>query len=384
MDKIFQEIDFEIIWKKIYKISSEEDDRILDCWLKKDRENREFFAKAEKYYRNGATTDLPLDVEKALRKVQRQLDKQRYWRKRIASVAAVFLVLIFSCLYWQWSEPEEQQLVANVSIPIRPGKSEAVLILNNGVSYDLTDDNDTLIDLNGARINYQGKGLEYVPSNKKVKNQEYNILKIPLGGEFSLILSDGTKVWLNSGTTLRYPVQFAETERRVELQGEAYFQVKKGECPFRVYSQNQIVEALGTQFNVSSYVDDTNILTTLVEGKVKISLVNDPSKQAILLPGSQSRFNKNENILTQQKVNTDEFISWKDGWFVFRNADLESMMNILSRWYNVQVIFSNERARSIKFTGDIKRYDNLNTLLSFIEKTNEVKFKTEGEIVSVE
>jgi len=384
MGKIRQEIDFEIIWKKIYRISTEEEDRILNHWLQEKRMNREFFAKAEKYYQQDETPDLPIDIEKSLRRFWLQINRTKLVWKRIASIAAV-VVLVFTASYFHLSiKKQEPKIVSDVALaPIKPGKNEAVLILNNGLSYELTPKKNISLDLHGVQVNSKGKALEYVANNREVKKTEYNMLKVPRGGEFFLILSDSTKVWLNSGTTLRYPVQFSGNERRVELEGEAYFQVRKEKRPFRVQSQGQVVEVLGTQFNVSAYPEEGVVLTTLVAGEIKVFLAEEPETAEILLPGTQSCFVTDKQVLTQYPVDVNEFAAWKDGWFVFNNATLESMMKTLSRWYNVNVIFENDKSRSIRFTGEIKRYDNLNKFLSFIEKTNEVKMAIDGQTVTI-
>jgi ferric-dicitrate binding protein FerR (iron transport regulator) len=384
MGKVYQHIDFEIIWKKIHQIATEEEGQILDRWLQEDPKHREFYAKAEEYFRRGGPSELPLDIEKAWRKVRPQLGKRILTWKRIASVAAV-LVFVAAGSYLYLSNRGQNPAIGPVAqTTIVPGTNQAVLILDNGSSYELSADKNISIDLGGAQVTSQGKAIEYISTGKTSNTIEYNTLKVPYGGEFYLVLSDSTQVWLNSGTTLRYPVQFTASERRVELIGEAYFQVRKDKKPFRVESHGQVVEALGTQFNVSAYSDEANVLTTLVEGKVRVSLTEHPGAQEILMPNSQSCFNKGSNNLTQYAVDASAVTAWKNGRFVFNDSDLESMMKILSRWYNVKVVFANEKLKLVRFTGDIRRYENLNTLLSFIEKTNEVKIRVEGQTVTIE
>ncbi|MGV8092474.1 MAG: FecR family protein [Mangrovibacterium sp.] len=376
------EIDFENIWKKIQRISTREEDRQLDHWLHSDRKNREFFAGVEKHYTQGRS-DLPIDIEGALRNVKRRTNTRRILWSRIASVAAAAAILVSAAFYFLLPDQTDIKSAAVTPVQIEPGKNKAVLILDNGSSYELTPENKVAIDLGGVQVTSQGNQVEYKTKNKATKEPEYNTLKVPLGGEFFLILSDSTKVWLNSGTTLRYPVLFSEDERKVELEGEAYFQVKKGEIPFRVQSREQTAEVLGTAFNLSSYDDNPVVLTTLVEGKLKVYLNDDPEKQEILLPGRQSCFSRDTHTLTQYEVNIREFVAWKDGWFVFKNAPLKSMMQTLSRWYDINVIFMNEGSGSIRFTGEIRRYDNLNELLFFIEKTNEVKMVIDRKTVII-
>ncbi len=378
-----QEIDFEVIWKKIHKISTEEEDRILDEWLKQSRKNRLFFFKAKKYYEREREPEPAIDVDKALKSIWKQMDRGMWLWKRVSSVAAAVVLILFVSFFYLSKRKPEHKVTAESITTIQPGKNEAVLVLNNGTTYRLASDKDISLDLNGARVNSKGKSLEYTKDKEKNRKVEYNTLQVPLGGEFFVILSDSTKVWLNSGTTLRYPVQFLGDERKVELKGEAFFQVSKTGQPFRVKSGGQIVEVLGTQFNISAYQDENVVLTTLTEGKLKVFLEGETSNEQILLPGNQCHFEKETKTLTQYPVNVNEFASWKDGWFVFKNAKLESMMKTLSRWYNMNVIFENDKARSIRFTGDIKRYDDLSKFLSFIKKTDEVQIEIEGKTVVI-
>lgn len=376
------EIDFETIWKKIYGVSAREDDQRLKRWLHSDRKNRDFFAKVEDHYTK-ERLHLPVDIEAALQSVKRRTQSRRLFWKRAASVAAVLTVALSAGFYFLTPDESVTEVAKIAPIQIEPGKNKAVLILDNGLNYELTPEKEIAIDLDGVQVTSQGNQVQYRNKNKIGSEPEYNTLKVPLGGEFFLILSDSTQVWLNSGTTLRYPVLFSEDERKVELQGEAYFQVKKGEAPFRVESHGQTVEVLGTQFNLSSYDDNQAVLTTLVEGKLKIFLTDEPKKQEILLPGRQSCFSRDTRSLSQYAVNINEFVAWKDGWFIFNQATLKSMMQTLSRWYNVQVVFRNEQSGSIRFTGEIRRYDTLNELLFFIEKTNEVKMEIDQQTVII-
>lgn len=375
-------IDFESIWNRIHGISSEEDDQQLKHWLDSNRKHREFFAKVEDHFTK-KRSDLPLDVERALRTVKQMTGNRRLLWRRIASVAALLIVVLSAGFYFLIPRETVKEFTQNTPVQIEPGKNKAVLILDNGLNYELTPEKKLAINLKGVRVVSQGNHVEYKSKDEAVREPEYNTLKVPPGGEFFLVLSDSTQVWLNSGTTLRYPVLFPDDERKVELQGEAYFKVKKGEAPFRVESHGQTVEVLGTQFNMSSYDDNQAVLTTLVEGKLKVFLTDEPEKQEILLPGRQSCFSRNTRSLSQYVVNINEFVAWKDGWFVFNHATLKSMMQTLSRWYNVEVIFRNEQSGSIRFTGEIRRYDNLNELLFFIEKTNEVKVEIDEQTVII-
>ncbi len=213
---------------------------------------------------------------------------------------------------------------------------------------------------------------------------KYNTLIIPRGGQFNLTLADGTRVWLNADSRLKYPTSFPGEERVVELTGEAYFEVKKNtQKPFKVLSGNQVVQVLGTSFNISSYQDDPITATTLVEGKVEVYLENTPSEHQMLLPNQQSILVRSDNSLSQKEVDVKAFISWKDGWFYFKDKPLEAIMLDLSRWYDVSVQYEDQEAKKLPFTGEIRRYENLEDVLNLLEKTREVQFEMERRKVII-
>jgi ferric-dicitrate binding protein FerR (iron transport regulator) len=267
---------------------------------------------------------------------------------------------------------------------IVPGSNKAVLILADGSEHDLSSGDKSIIAADGTEIKNTGNKLEYISSNSQPAEMKYNTLKIPRGGEYFLILSDSTKVWLNSETTLRFPVQFAAGVRAVELNGEAYFEVSKNEkVPFIVTSGNQQVKVLGTQFNISSYVDNQSVYTTLVEGKVEVSLTTNPDSKLVLRPNEQSCFSKEEANILKRTVDVAQYIAWKDGRFVFQDQMLEDIMKTLSKWYDVQVVFANEDVKKLRFTGNLERYADFSNILGKIERTNEVEFEITNKLITI-
>ncbi len=266
---------------------------------------------------------------------------------------------------------------------IVPGSTKAVLILADGSEHDLSEGNNSIIDSDGTEIKNTGNKLEYISKNGQPAEMKYNTLKIPRGGEYFLVLSDSTKVWLNSETTLRFPVQFASHIRNVELTGEAYFEVSRNEeIPFTVTSGNQQIKVLGTQFNVSSYPDNQNIYTTLVEGKVEISLSDNPETKLTLKPNEQSLLSRNNQII-KRNVDVAQYVAWKEGRFAFRDQMLEDIMKTLSKWYDVEVNFSNEEQKKLRFTGNLERYADFNSILEQIERTNEVEFEITNNLITI-
>ena len=229
------------------------------------------------------------------------------------------------------------------------------------------------------RLSYAGQGKA---DGEKRKKLVYNEVEVPRGGEFDLVLADGTTVWLNAGSKLRYPVEFVGKERRVFLEGEAYFAVAKDtEMPFRVEILQQIVEVLGTEFNVSGYTDEAAIYTTLVTGKVKVE--TDSGENMVLAPGEQSMLDCRDGHLDKQEVDVEKVIAWKKGMFILEEQTLEQIMQKFARWYDMEVVYRDEELKNIIFKGVVPRYTELREVLNILEKTNEVKFDIEERTVIV-
>ncbi|PRZ21249.1 FecR family protein [Flavobacterium granuli] len=298
--------------------------------------------------------------------------------RAIASIAAVLAIGFFAYLNYQQAGFEEGYQTVSQS-NIAHGSPHAKLILADGKEVNLANTNVNVIAQGSMNIENE-KGILSYNEGKESKSTAaaVNTLKIPRGGEYQLVLSDGTKVWLNSDTELTYAVSFSEKERRVRLKGEAYFEVAHNKAkPFIVESDNQDIEVLGTHFNVSAYQDDANIVTTLVEGKVKVeSTVKGHSKiKEFLLPNDQLVLNKINHGAYKQKVETDLYTSWKEGRFVFNKEPIESFFKKLSRWYNVDIVITDESIKKINFTGDLPRYKNMADILKVVEAEMSVRIK---------
>jgi transmembrane sensor len=385
-------IDFEIIWRKLHTSISPVEEEVLRSWLEEDPRHQKFFNNVSRYYREGTDPDHdPGRTLKSWKRVAGEIDaRPKIKRKRrsaaitAAVVIAAGITILVSILMLKPGEREEP-VYSVMDSRIEPGSSQAVLILDDGSVHDLTSETNLEIEEGGARINNTGDALEYVEKPAPTTELKFNTLSIPRGGEFYLTLSDGTRVWLNSETILKYPVRFPEEESRtVELDGEAYFEVARDEVrPFRVITGEQELEVLGTSFNLSSYGDEAFVYTTLVEGRVRVFARENPDIERILKPSQQSRFERGTGSISLEKVDVREFIAWKDGIFSFSNQDLSEMMKTVSRWYDLEVEFERPGAEQIKFTGEVRRYENFEKILALIEKTNEVRFEIDGRIVFV-
>jgi transmembrane sensor len=210
----------------------------------------------------------------------------------------------------------------------------------------------------------------------------YNTIETPKGGQYRIDLPDGTMVWLNAGSSLRYPNRFAGQERKVALTGEAYFEVAKNkQMPFRVVSGKQVVEVLGTHFNINAYTDEASVKTTLLEGSVNV-LLQETHQSELLNPGQQAVVKYNGSSIVVQPVKVEEAVAWKNGYFMFVDADLESIMRQLARWYDVEVAYEGNLG-SLKFGGMVSRSKSIAQTLRILELTGNVRFKVAGRRVTV-
>lgn len=311
--------------------------------------------------------------------------------RRLAA-AAVLLICLGAGFYAYNLNVEKEKLHAARRRDLPPGSNKAFLTLADGSRIALTDTGSkTIADQPGVRITSTHDGqVIYTQTGttpgKSGKNL-LNTIETPKGGQYQLTLPDGTRVWLNAATRLKYPINFAGLqERRVELDGEAYFEVSPNKaCPFRVASEGQEVEVLGTHFNISTYVDDKSQKTTLLEGSVKIAPLGYVEGHALwhlsktIKPGQQAIRNHGDFQIIQ--TDTVAAIAWKKGDFVF-NANIKTIMQQISRWYNVEVIYDGN-ITSEEFGGTISRSKNINEILTVLESTNRIHFKLEGRRITV-
>lgn len=302
---------------------------------------------------------------------------------RYLRVAAVVALLLGGggVSWWLYqAEQPEVPVVAKAEQPIAPGSSKAVITLSTGEQVELENLTRHLQETNGTRIEVAGGSLTYRDSLQS-EALIYNEISIPRGGEFHLVLADGTQVWLNAETSLKYPVAFSGDCREVFLKGEAYFEVAHdARMPFYVHTSRGKVQVLGTSFNVRDYGDEHKVVTVLESGKVRYTSTCQESKD--LLPGYLLEDVEGQGLLSR-KVDTRLYTSWREGKYLFENASVEEIMTTLQRWYNIRVIYLDESVKHLHFTGDLERYDTFDTFLRFMEAGGDLVFQTEGNTVIV-
>jgi len=267
---------------------------------------------------------------------------------------------------------------------VLPGNDKAILQLADGSSIVLdSTGNGKISNQGGTAVNKQDGIVLYnsLPMNNAA-TVAYNILRTPKGGQYQLQLPDGSKVWLNAQSSLRFPTAFTGNERVVELTGEAYFEVAKNkEKPFKVITPREgQVEVLGTHFNINAYADEEVMKTTLLEGKVKLTAL-DNGESALLNPGEQSSLSQSSHLSQPIPVQTEEVVAWKNGLFRFEDASIASIMRQIARWYDVEIVYEGKIDK--EFIGTIPRQVPVSTVLKILESTGWVHFTIEGKKITV-
>lgn len=320
-------------------------------------------------------------------KVEEKVDLARKTKRKsiVIMLAASISLFILSGSYLYFSNQVSKDSEKLLYVSIEPGKDKATLSLENGIVYDLDSLNaGEILQNNGVRIEKSEKGeLIYSLIDTKCidsKQALINTVATPRGGQYKLRLPDSSLVWLNAASSLKFPTIFAEDSRIVELSGEAYFEVSKDQNrPFKVLTGKETVEVLGTRFNVNSYDNEVTSMTTLVEGKVKVSIPDTESK--ILHPGQQISVHQKKGIKVYN-VNIQEAVAWKNGEFMFNNEDIKSAMRKVSRWYDVEFVYETN-VENVPIWGSISRYENIQEVLKIIELTEAAHFRIEGRRIYV-
>ena len=380
---------------RVYElISGKLDDRLspmeeteLSDWLAEDVKHEKIYAEIKKIRDQVKLLhrDFTPDTENVLKRVKRGRGRSigfRYWWK----YAALFILpLGVALILWQGMKNESVEVHRQFSAVSRPGGERAILKLYDGktIMLDSTMKSSLIAHEANVRIEMDSNHLLRYSSYDSIgitdanKNNE---LIIPKGGEYQVVLADGTKVWLNSASRLIYPQSFMGKERRVVLSGEAFFDVAHdAERPFIVETSRMNVKVLGTRFNVNDYDDNEEVSTTLVNGSVEIF---SGGQQAFrLVPGEQAYGKENE--LEKREVNVRLYTSWIDGKFLFNNTELEEIAKQISRWYDVEIFFSSENVKKVRFTGAIVKFKPLEDLVRMIESTSQVRFSVKGRTIVI-
>ena len=366
----------ELIYKdKIGNLTEQEKCELL-AWLEESDFNRQIFDELAKgsslsrsydEYRNIHREQVWNAIEKQIVPQRRQLSLR--W---VGYAASVIILVVAGWFIFQMSDNKNVVQEGKKVARITPGTQKAILYLDNGEQVVLADNNTVVVeDSLSGRIEQVDKSLVY-QTESTVKEERLNVLEIPNGGEFLVTLADGTKVCLNAVTKLTYPIAFVGKERRVRLEGEGYFEVKRDENkPFIVEINGMEVKVLGTSFNLRSFAADNRSTATLISGKIE---VKTSSRRVELSPNHQADLWVGENKLDVREVDAAVYSAWTKGRFVFRRERLETILDDVSRWYNVTVFYEQSSAKDILFSGIMERYADISKTLEMLEKTGKVSF----------
>ncbi|MFD0793094.1 FecR family protein [Mucilaginibacter litoreus] len=308
----------------------------------------------------------------------------KLWPKIGVAASIIFLIGIGSYIFLR--QPASHPFIARHTQPteIKPGSDKAYLTLSDGQSIYLTQQRSGIIGNDGGKdiVKSPDEKIEYVDRHglHNSQNIAFNTLRTPNGGHYKLVLADGTKVWLNAASQLKYPANFRYLkERKIELSGEAYFEVAKdARHPFIVQTDDQQIKVLGTHFNVNAYHDDGGSKTTLLEGSIRAATLKE---QALIKPGQQVVSDLN-GVLKVQDTDTEFAVAWKNDQFMFESEPVKPLMKSIARWYDVEVIYSKD-APDVRFNGAISKFENISAVLKILEKTGKIHFELSGRKVYV-
>jgi ferric-dicitrate binding protein FerR (iron transport regulator) len=370
-------MEWRLILKKISGQLTAEEEAIFQAWYDAAESHRRYFERAASAW-TGEETPAKPDVEQAIARFNRARAAVRSRRAARWTWSAAAVVLLLSGAAWWWAGDADPRPVAS-SAPVLPGSPRARLEMAGGRHVDLKPAADSLWTDNGVTISREEGSVSYRETDAREADAPVaHALVVPRGGEYRVTLSDGTRVWINSGTRLEFPSFFPGDERVVRLSGEAYFEVTPGDRPFIVRTSRAEIRVYGTSFNVLAYEEDDRHRATLLEGRVGVTA---GGREYALAPGQQAIVDAGD--VEVREVDARLFCSWHKGALLFEGESLGDIMTRLSRWYNVGVVFADERSRQLHFTGDLERYANLDEVLRMIALTTRVTFEISNNEVFV-
>jgi len=357
----------ELLEKSLQGKLSQEEEKRLDYLLLKD----------------GDVHEIPFEDEAEREEIEHRLLQKIHQSKNknkirvikkylVAATISTFALATGIHYYFSSNQPLEISKNSRVEKKSNINLDQPVLTLSDGTKVNLNQTNSGVLTIqenveiigNEGLLSYSKNSADHIVRSQTV----YNTLNTPNGVQYHLALSDGTRVWLNGNSEIKFPVLFNGEERVVELSGEAYFEVAKTNKPFKVSTDNTVVQVLGTHFNVKAYKDDTNVKTTLLEGSVKVASLG---KERILKPGQEAVCSDSE--ISVHQVDVELAVGWRNGLFTFNNEPLEQVMKQISRWYNMEVIYSGVKPQ-ILFTGIIPVRDNIQKALMPVGEAASLSF----------
>lgn len=365
---------------------TEEDTRSLEEWAGENKERRELMEEFSH----------PSEVYEHIR-LFAGFDTRKGWKKfrdkcfgrflsnrfRYLKIAVIFFMCLGAgfCFFYDGGENELNEKAMSMAA-IKPGMNQAVLILENGQEICLNETTQDIPTLPGGSWRVEEKGkLRYDSSG--YESGEYHVLRVPQGGEYTIILEDGSQIQLNSDSELKYPVHFSRHQRKVLLSGQGYFKVAAdGRRPFVVETAKMSVQVFGTSFDVMAYPEEDSFYTTLVEGNIEVCGKGVGAESLKVKPGWRVACQGGKCTMTEVDVNL--YTAWIQGRFVFQSEELEQVLRKLTRWYNVEFMVRDDVIKRKRFTGSVARYGDITQILAMLELTTNIRFAVAGDKIVVE
>jgi len=373
---------FNVILRKYNQgIASAEEIEFLEKYYKLFDEKESFLDSQEQEIQQEIKNDIKTKVDDRIDLLIQKRPLFPFNNQYFKYIAAACILLMLSVgSYFAFKTPVYE--VVSKTNDFAPGVNKATLELANGTKILLdTAAKGMIANLDGIKVYKNAAGeIEYkIQSAAATEEVGFNTITTPNGGQYQVVLHDGSKIWLNAGSSLKYPTAFKGNDRTVTITGEAYLEVAKNkQKPFKVISGNQTIEVLGTHFNVNAYEDEAAIKTTLLEGAVKVSTAK---ASTLIAPGEQTSFNNLNGSLQKKAVDVEQEVAWKNGLFSFKGDDVKAIMRQISRWYNVEIEYSGPITDE-KFYGQISRNSKLSDVFAILELNN-LHFKSNGRKITV-
>jgi transmembrane sensor len=364
--------------------ASPEEIKLIETYYRALEHRADPQGQGEQFPDENTWNEIKSNIELNIYSATKQPRTLKIW-KRI-SVAAAIIAFIGVCIYF-FQPATEQATDTTIASNIKPGKAGATLTLANGKQIMINDAlAGNIASQSGVKISKSADGqIQYEVTDQNSSTTEYNTLTTVQGEETRVKLPDGSIVFLNAASEIKYPTSFAKLKNRtIELTGEAYFEIAKDKShPFIVTTEKQSVEVLGTHFNIQAYTDEKATKTTLLEGSIKVAESNAGNTKAHILKPGQQAINSGTNHISIKQVDTEEAVAWKNGFFIFENETMETAMRKISRWYNVGIIFKQEELKKEVFGGSVSRSENITGLLRVLSKAANVNMKAEGRNIII-
>ena len=375
----------QLIAKQLWEGLSDHEKQELQEWIQASPDNSTLYDELVRRERVRQYIEKreSIDVRKYMAVCERELGlggKRRMIHWLWGYAAAIFVLCVVGIGIWM-NEREEVGVTEIAQTTIEPGKAKALLILGDGREIELSNRNvNKALEESGIVIVNDSSRIEYRRNTGGGDKEVMNKIIVPTGGEYNLILSDGTWVYLNAESVITYPQKFVGEKREVTLEGEAYFQVTASkEHPFIVKTKDMDVLVTGTEFNVKAYPDELNVQTTLLRGKVAVFAGIDKKEKIEIEPNQQAEWSRENVKLQVWEVDPDLFVAWKNGQFLFRQDRLEDIMKTLARWYDMEVFYLDESIKNMAFAGKLDRSEDITPILNVLRATDKLTVEVNGK-----